>query len=133
MNKLNLSLVGLLILMFSMTSLFGQESEIKQSDLIGCWTDSREENLPESDFNIYRPCDYKTFPFSRFRFKMDLRNDFTCSWFDLSSTDRHSMKEGKWTFDNKTHILKLLNLEGRVVKKFSIAELNQDIMIIKTK
>ena len=66
MNKLNLSLVGLLILKFSTTSLFGQESEIKQSDLIGGWTDSREGNLPKSDFNIYRLCDYKTFPFSRF-------------------------------------------------------------------
>ena len=131
MNKFYLNILGLLILMFLTTSLFGQESEIKQSDLIGCWTDSREENLPDSDLNIYRPCDYKEFPFSRFRFKMDLRNDFTCSWFDLSSTDRHSMKEGKWTFDSKAHILKLFNLEGRVVKKFTIAVLNEDIMKIK--
>ena len=61
---------------------------------------------------------------------MDLRNDFTCSWFDLSSTDRHCMKEGKWKFNNKTHILKLFNLEGRLVKKFSIAELKEGIMKI---
>jgi len=131
MNKFNLSMVGLLILMFVTSSLLGQESKINQSDLIGCWTDSREENLPDSGLNIYRPCDYKKFPFSRFRFKMDLRKDFTCSWFHLSSSDRHGMKEGKWTFDNKTNILKIYNLEGRIEKQFLIAELNKDIMKIK--
>ena len=128
MNKLILSVVALL---FFTNPLLAQESEINQTDLIGCWTDSREENLPKSELNIYRPCDYKAFPFSRFRFKMDLRNDFTCSWFHLSSSDRHSMKEGKWTFDQQTHMLKIFNLEGKMVKEFVIAELNKEIMKIR--
>jgi len=131
MKKLNLYLIGVFVLMFLSTTLLGQKSEIKTSDLIGCWTDSREENLPKSNLNIYRSCDYKEYPFSRFRFKMDLRDDFTCSWYHLSSNDRHSMREGIWTFNNETHILTLFDLEGRIVKKFSIAELNEDIMKIK--
>src|ERR1039457_2199153 len=87
--------------------------KINKSDLLGCWTDSREENTQGSNVFIFRPCDYKVFPPSRYRFKMNLKSGSICSWLELAINDAHYMVDGTWTFNEATNELKLLNNEGK--------------------
>jgi hypothetical protein len=104
---------------------------ISKSDLLGCWTESIEENTQGSNVFIYRPCDYKVFPPYRFRFKMDLKSDSKCSWLVLASDDGHYMVDGTWTFNEETNELKLYNMEGEEFWKYIIAEVNDTILRIK--
>ena len=92
--------------------------QISKSDLLGCWTESREENAPGSNVFIYRPCDYRVFPPSRYRFKMILSSGSKCSWLVLASNDGHYMQDGTWTFNEETNELILYNTEGKEDSKF---------------
>ena len=112
-------------------NLVGQTKNINSIVFFGCWVDSREENEADSKISIYRPCDYKEFPQSRFRFKMVLRPDYSCSWLYLAPNDGHKLIEGKWYFDKEKSILKILNLRGGLVKRFNIEEIEKDKMSIK--
>jgi len=93
---------------------FGQK--ISKSDLIGCWTDSREENIKGSNEYIYRPCDYKTFPPSRYRFKMNLKGGSNCSYLVLSPDDGHYMTNGSWSFNEETNELKIYDGDKEIFK-----------------
>ena len=121
--------IYLLILFFSINS-FGQDNELIKSDLLGCWTDSREENSSNSNINIYRPCDFKIFPVSRFRFKMDLKKDSNCSWYYLAPNDGHKMKDGTWTFNSEKNVLKIFNLDNGEIKSFIIEQVDENILKI---
>ena len=110
---------------------FGQNSKLIKPDLIGCWTDSREENIQNSNTRVYRPCDFKSFPVTRFRFTMDLKEDNKCSWLYLDPMDAHHMKDGTWTFEKETMTLKIFNIDMVEVKSFVIAVIGENILNIK--
>lgn len=105
--------------------------KISKSDLFGCWTDSREENSQGSHIFIFRPCDYKAFPPSRYRYKMDLKGSSICSWLVLAANDGHYMEDGTWTFNEETNELKLYNTEGKEFWKIIVVEVNDTILRIK--
>ncbi len=105
--------------------------KISESDLIGCWTESREENIQGSNVFIYRPCDFKVFPPSRYRFKMILRGGSICSWLVLASDDGHYMQDGTWTFKEETNELKLYYMGGKEVIRFIIEEVEDKILKVK--
>lgn len=108
-----------------------QKDNISELDLIGCWADSREENDQNGDISIYRPCDFKEFPRSRFRFKMEIKKNNVCSWLHLSPTDRHHFKEGTWLFDKETNTLKIFDKDKKEAKRFIIFKTAKDILKIK--
>jgi hypothetical protein len=110
---------------------FGQVDSISQSELLGCWTDSREENTQNSNVAIFRPCDFKSFPSSRFRFRMDLKDNNICSWLYLAPDDGHYMKDGTWTFDSITMTLKVFNANAEEIESFVVIATNKDILKIK--
>ncbi len=120
----------LLLLLFSLTT-FGQKKDINSSQLIGCWTDSREENKFNKGINVYRPCNYKQFPASRFRFKMNLQKGNSCSYLFLAPTDGHFMKKGTWSFDKQTNALKIFDDKKKVIKQYIIYEVNKNVLKIK--
>jgi len=105
--------------------------QISKSDLLGCWTESREENTQGSNVFIYRPCDYQVFPLSRYRFEMNLKGGSTCSWLVLSPDDGHYMVDGTWTFNEETNELILYNTEGKEDSIFIIEEVKDNLL--KTK
>ena len=105
--------------------------KIHKSDLLGCWTESREENTQGSNLFIYRPCDYKEFPPSWFRFRMNLRSDSICSWLVLAANDGHYMVDGTWIFNEDTNKLKLYNKEGKEVLSFIIEAVEKNILKVK--
>jgi hypothetical protein len=123
------NLTFLFTLFLSLQS-FGQNNEINKLDLLGCWIDSREENT-NTNISVYRPCNFKKFPESRFRFKMDLKKDSTCCWYYLAPNDRHFMKDGTWAFNKEKKVLKIFNLNNEEVKSFKIEQVDDNILKIE--
>ena len=120
-------LVGI---MFSLNS-FGQNNNISELELIGCWTDSREENKTDSELNIYRPCEFKTFPPSRYRFTMELKANQKCSWLYLAPNDAHHMVDGTWAFNKESGILEIIDLQGSSMQRFIVIGLEKNLMKIE--
>lgn len=110
------------------TKIYSQNS-LNTELLIGCWTDSREENSEETHF--FRPCDYKEFPRSRFRFKMVLKENNQCEWLYLHPSDMHSMKGGTWQLDKDLKTLSIYNLDGIIVKEFEVTDFNNQLLTFK--
>jgi len=110
--------------------IMGQESNITESDLIGCWAHSREENKTNSEIMIYRSCDYKEFPFSRFRHRFELNENGKCTWLNLASNDSHSMIDGTWTYDSKKQIIEIFNTKGKSINKYNLIEYKERIIRI---
>jgi|WetSurMetagenome_2_1015567.scaffolds.fasta_scaffold1073858_1 hypothetical protein len=104
---------------------------ISKLKIFGCWTESSEENTKGSKLFIYRPCDYKEFPPSRFRFRMELKNDSKCSWFVLTPNDGHYMVDGTWTYNEETKELKLINKDDKVEFKFTIVGVEDNMLTLK--
>jgi hypothetical protein len=119
-----------LFILFLAIQSFGQNHEINKLDVVGCWTDSSEENT-NTCIRVYRPCDFKTFPESRFRFKMVLKKEGTCSWYYVAPNDGHFMKDGTWTFDNEKKVLKIFNMNKEEVKSFKIEQVAENILKIE--
>jgi len=120
------TIITLLVITFQVS---GQQ--ITRSDLLGCWTDSREENIQGANVSIYRPCDYKDFPMSRYRFRMILQSDSVCSWLVLSPDDGHFMQDGSWTFNEQNNELALYDMKGKKVFRFIITAVDDNILKIK--
>jgi hypothetical protein len=104
---------------------------VKQNDLLGCWTDSREENTDSSGISIFRRCHLKSFPVSRFRFKMELKEGGICLWMYLAPNDAHHMKDGTWTYNKMTQTLRLFNTDKEVVKSFKVSDAGENILKVK--
>lgn len=104
---------------------------IDPSSLIGSWTDSREEQELNPNGSVFRPTDYKTFPPSRFRFKMELAKNGTCKYMSLSPTDKHGMAEGTWSFNAKTMVLTLMDSKGKTTKSYTIEKVEKDLLLLK--
>jgi len=122
----------ILFLFVSLTACsIGQKTSPSTNDFLGCWTDSREENVPGSSIKIYRHCDYKSFPVSRFRFRMNINENNKCSYLYLAPNDAHHMKEGTWTYDQQSRTLKIYNSENKKVRTFVIETMGKDVLKIK--
>jgi len=100
--------------------------EVNSSELIGCWLDSREENVPDSGIRVYRPCDYEGIPPSRFRYSITFKADGTCAWLTLSPNDAHFMTNGTWSME-EGNIVTIENEEG-IQQRIIISHITEDIM-----
>lgn len=107
------------------------DSQLNDGGFTGCWTDSREEYSYEDGFKIFRPCEYKRFPPSRFRFKMDLKAGGSCSWLWLAPNDGHRMKPGTWTYDEESKKLVIRDESGKVVKEYVVLEVSGEMLKVK--
>ena len=120
------TIIALLLITFQVS---GQK--INNSQLLGCWLNSKEENTQGENLFIYRPCDYKKFPPSRFRFKFVLKSDLKCSWLVLAPNDGHFMEDGTWTFNEESNELKFYDLKGKIAFRFIITAFGDNILKIK--
>ena len=117
-----------LILLSSINIIIGQETLIKQSDLIGCWKFYPEESKVYPDITVYRPCNYESLPRRgmRYRFKMELLENGKCRYLKIGATDLHFMHDAKWTFEPESRILTILN--GSVIKKMKLVHIENDLI-----
>lgn len=111
-------------------SSFSTCQEVASSDLIGCWSHSYEENLNTSKNEVYRACDYKEFPASRFRFTLELLEAGQCKWLALSPSDGHFMTEGTWKFEKTNNQLSLFNNEGALIKEYRVKGLKNKVLLL---
>jgi hypothetical protein len=121
--------LAIITLLWTSFQISGQE--VSKSYLLGCWISSSEENAQGSNVSIYRPCDYKIFPPTRSRFKMNLRGGSKCSWSAIAPNDANYMQDGTWTLNEETNELKLYNLEGQEFTRFIIEKVEYNRLIIK--
>lgn len=105
-----------------------QSNTIQKSYLTKCWSDSREENKEGSSTTIYRPCDFKNFPPSRFRFKVELNEGGSCKYLHLASNDAHYMAPGTWSYNERDQYLEIADQKGNLIKRWKILNLQNDIM-----
>jgi len=107
-----------------------KEYLLTSDNLIGSWTDSREEGSLNPNGLVFRPTDYKTFPPSRFRFKMELAKDGTCKYLNLSPTDRHAMVDGIWNYEAESKTLVLMTTKGKVIKSYTISKADNALLLL---
>ncbi len=100
-------------------------------DLCNCWMHSREEQESNSDDRIFRPCDYKEFPPSRFRQSYTFNSDGSCKYLFLAPTDGHYNKDATFTFDNESKELVIKKKEGGEMR-MQLLTLEKDLMLIKS-
>lgn len=86
---------------------------------------SYEEDPEGSEYKVYRPCDFKDFPLSRYRHKLELRENNECSWLRLVPNDAHFMVEGTWDFNENELEIVASEASGNAVLKFKIFGVNE--------
>lgn len=97
---------------------------VTEEALIGCWTHSHEED-DNSTKKIFRPCDYKTFPISRFRHHIELKSDGQCEYLYLEPTDRHSMRKGTWKLSQDCNLF-IFDEDDKKHMQWKIGTLEKD-------
>ena len=114
----------------SFNIIIGQEKPIRESDLIGCWQNYPEENKFHPDFTVYRSCKYKSSlkRILRYRDIIDLKPNGICRYKKLSANDAHAMHDGKWVFDSDSSILRIMDLNGNVVKKMNLVRIEKQLL-----
>lgn len=105
--------------------------ENQETELLGCWKNSREESKDPAVSIVFRPCDFMEFPPSRFRFSFELMKAGKCKISMVGPTDAHYMENGTWTFDKKTKVLELFNAEGNSHRKFELLKFEENFLELK--
>ncbi len=105
-----------------------QTDDIDISLLEKKWVQSYEES-----YDTYRPSDYKDFPPSRYRQVFTFKKNNVCSYRVLAPNDAHYYAEGLWKFNKKDNILKVINSESKVLYRYKIVELSEDILRVERK
>ena len=117
-------------------TIYGENVAVKDSTTIdlsmiqGCWINSREES---SQFSIYifRPCDYKSFPLSRFRDRIQFEPDGECSYLYLAPNDAHHMVTGKWIYDKLKQNIEITDTYGHIAYKFKVISISKDMLKVE--
>lgn len=115
----------IIVLSYSCTTNSELEENLNTDLLINCWTHSMEED-PDSKTQVYRQCQSREFPDSRFRMFMDLKSDGSCEYLELSPVDAHQSVKGSWIFDQDTEEFSILNNTGKAVFESKITNVEAD-------
>lgn len=84
------------------------------------------EEDPDNSTQVFRQCQSRDFPDSRFRMFMDLKSDGTCEYLELSPVDAHQAVPGTWIFNEAQMILSILNEKGGTVFESEIKSISAD-------
>ena len=122
----------LIALIFFPTLSFAQKDSITVdlSLLQGCWTNSREE-VTKSSISIFRPCNYKSFPPSRFRDRIQFEPNGKCSWLFLAPNDGHHMVAGNWIYEKTKQNIIITDATGNKVYKFKVISISKDLLEVE--
>ena len=114
------------------TSCEKKQKGFQASLLEKSWTQSFEEKTSD-DIEIYRPSDYKEFPIARYRQVFSFHDNNVCEYLMLAENDAHYMEKGKWEFDDKPNIIKVLNSDSEIIYEFEIVGLTDELLKLKLK
>ncbi len=126
------SIIGFifLITIFTIFSCSSEYPDPIDTLLIECWTHSSEEST-SNESAIFRPCDFQTFPVSRYRSRFTLRDDGTCDYLVLAQDDLHFLVEGSWSITAVRDSLTIVDEDSQVLLQKKIIEVEEDKLILK--
>ena len=108
--------------------------DLYETNLMGSWSRSLEEEPDHDGVQIYRRTESKEFQTVWFRMRYVLNEDHSCQWLVLHPSDMHYMTSGTWEVDprDKTVIL-IYDADGEIAKtvSFEVIELGADLLRIK--
>ncbi len=103
------------------------ESQILESDLLGCWNHDFENQETESSISyLMLDCNARDFGQSWFRYSLILEEEGVGSEFQLAENDAHSYFPIKWTIDNNSLLIE--NEFGTT--SFSVEKLNKESILL---
>ncbi len=117
------------LLVSAVSCTVGKEAASDNSLMLNCWKHSYEEEI-EGGNRIYRPCDYTTFPPSRYRESFTLSENDQSTYSVLAPTDAHYNEEGGWNYDETSQTLTITNADNEMVKKFQVIEMLSDKLVL---
>lgn len=121
-----ITLTFLLLLGFSSCNK-DANSEITPTLLLKCWTHSHEENSAQEA--VYRPCDYTTFPPSRFRKVYTFKEDNTVDFNKAGVDDIPTSHTGEWTYDGDANTITITE-NAQILEVLEVIELKDDLLKI---
>ena len=98
--------------------------------LFQCWSNSFEEESHDS-IRIFRPCATYSFPSARYRNTFTLKENGEAEYSVLAPNDAHTMKNGRWLWEQQTRTLKILNKEDEIVSEYVFVWASKDILKLK--
>ncbi len=110
----------------SETSAFGSREE-----LCNCWKHDRESEDSSGAYKIFRPCDSKEWPRSRFRQSYEFRPDGSCEYRFLAPNDGHYNKEASFIYYRDKGQIIMKNDKGKEVGQLNLLLLTKDEMHIQ--
>lgn len=93
-----------------------------------CWKASYEENNEKTKFEVYRPCTYEKFGPRMFRLEIEFFKTGTCKFLQVGATDLHYYVEGKWSYNNKTKVVTIIDDKDVMTYKFKLKKLTKEMM-----
>lgn len=134
--------IPLLILFFlnscSLTSVAEKDQTVDEELLKQHWVHSHEENVDENGYihplnGIYRPSNYKEFPFARFRMQYKFFEEGDAEYFYLAPNDGHYFKSAKWEVNAENRLLTITDTSTQVSgnPNFMIKELTKNKLVLK--
>ncbi|MBV1924449.1 MAG: hypothetical protein KUG68_10530 [Flavobacteriaceae bacterium] len=107
----------------------GQNSQVTTTDLLGCWTDVKEEGT--NTLSIYRTCDENNTTFDKYRFSFELKENGTCTYHSSVARSSNKMVNGTWTYDAEKATIHIFNEDERQVTQYTIEEYASGVLKFK--
>ncbi len=119
----------LFVCMFLYISANAQKKEsLPPEGFFKCWKASYEENNEKTKFEVYRPCTYEKFGPRMFRLEIEFFKTGTCKFLQVGATDLHYYVEGKWSYNNKTKVVTIIDDKDVMTYKFKLKKLTKEMM-----
>lgn len=95
------------------------------------WMHSYEEDLDYIALH-YRPSDYKKYPPSMYRSRLNFYKDGTCEYLFLHPSDIHEMRKATWNLDrNDPEILRIFYQERDKASIYRIKKIEFDELVLE--
>jgi hypothetical protein len=121
--------ISLLVCLFFSISYIAQTKEsLPPEGFFKCWKASYEENNEKTKVEVYRPCSYEKFGPRMFRLEIEFFKTGTCKFLQVGATDMHYYVEGKWSYNNKTKVVTIIDDKDVMTYKFKLKKLNKEMM-----
>ena len=121
--------ISLLVCLFFSISYIAQTKEsLPPEGFFKCWKASYEENNEKTKVEVYRPCTYEKFGPRMFRLEIEFFKTGTCKFLQVGATDMHYYVEGKWSYNNKTKVVTIIDDKDVMTYKFKLKKLNKEMM-----
>ena len=118
----------LVCLFFSISSISQTKESSPPEGFFKCWKASYEENKEKTKLEVYRPCTYEKFGPRMFRLEIEFFKTGTCKFLQVGATDMHYYVEGKWSYNNTTKVITIIDDKDVMTYEFKLKKLNKEMM-----